>query len=135
MKKKPDASFFKVDAENFDSSLLVEIVLWEKQEDIAWKEALAGGCNSKLWMALAGLRAKEHPAEATVVYETWILPELLSHTGDEAYRETTFALLSLEDCMTHTGRHDEFKSYCSSLRLTYKARRNFIRAMDKAGLS
>jgi len=44
-------------------SLLVEIYLWEKDVETAWAEAEVGGCSNQLWMTMAGLREKDHPAD------------------------------------------------------------------------
>lgn len=117
-----------------DRSLLVEIFLWEKRDDDAWKEATEGGCDSMRWSALSRARGKEHPADSAFICKEKLLPALLARTGDNAYRDTIVMLEKLKDYMKRDGKLAEFKSYCDELRLTCKARRNFIRDMDKAKL-
>ncbi|MGC9455766.1 MAG: SWIM zinc finger family protein, partial [Phycisphaerae bacterium] len=52
-----------------DHSVLVQIYLWERDVEAAWQEAQAGGCSDALWMKLAGLREKDHPADAVEIYQ------------------------------------------------------------------
>jgi tetratricopeptide (TPR) repeat protein len=53
---------------NADHSRLVEIFLYEGDEEAAWREAEAGGCSDGLWLRLAQAREKKHPEEAAPIY-------------------------------------------------------------------
>jgi tetratricopeptide (TPR) repeat protein len=55
-----------------DRSSLVEIFLWRKETEAAWREAREGGCGDGLWMQLAQLREDGHPADALQIYQTWM---------------------------------------------------------------
>ncbi|MEW5947031.1 MAG: hypothetical protein AB1742_12620 [bacterium] len=46
-----------------DHSLLVEILLREKKNEEAWKEAQSCGCDTGLWFKLTALREKDHPKD------------------------------------------------------------------------
>src|SRR6266850_2028884 len=52
-----------------DHSLLVQIFLWEKDVEAAWREAKAGGCHDGWWLELARLREKQFPADVIPIYQ------------------------------------------------------------------
>ena len=43
---------------------LVEIYLYEKNSEAAWREAQEGGCSDALWLQLADARQQDDPADA-----------------------------------------------------------------------
>jgi uncharacterized Zn finger protein len=65
-----------------DHSDLVQIFLWEKDTAAAWAEAKAGGCTNELWLALAGLREKDHPEDALPIYRAQVEPSLGRRNGE-----------------------------------------------------
>ena len=42
-------------------SELVQALLWDEEPDMAWREAVAGGCTDEVWLQLAAIREQEHP--------------------------------------------------------------------------
>lgn len=106
-------------------SELVEILVWEKEVEAAWVEAQVGGCSTDQWLELAGLREKEHPADALSVYLGRIAP-IVERTNNDAYREAIGLIRKVGKLMSRLGRQDEFAEYLRSLRSKYRRKRNFI---------
>jgi uncharacterized Zn finger protein len=124
--KKNKSYYFKS-----DSSRLVEILIWEKRYEEAWREANSGGCSDTLWMSLASIRSKSHPADSVEIYRKRI-PGIIERTNNNAYAEAAALLRKIRECMYRLDQKTEFKNYCDALRLKYKVKRNFIKEMDNA---
>ena len=122
-KKRPQAHQYW--ANDLDRSMLVEIFIWEKDIEAAWHEAQTGGCGEHLWMQLAKLREKDHPADAIAVYEARIEP-IINRTNNNAYREAIGLIRKIDKLMKQIGQGNEFQEYVLSLRTKYKRKRNFI---------
>ncbi len=116
-----------------DNSRLVEILLWERKDIKAWREAKAGGCNESLWLTLAKRREKKHPEDAIPIYRRQIEP-ILKQTNKDAYREATKLLLHLRDLMRRVDREDDFATDLASIRAAHKRKRNFMKELDRAKL-
>jgi uncharacterized Zn finger protein len=108
-----------------DHSVLVQIYLWERDVEAAWQEAQAGGCSDALWMELASLRVKDHPADAVEIYQRQIGP-IVNIKKNDAYREAAKLIRKIEKLMAQLGREDEFPPYLESVRKTHKPKRNFM---------
>jgi uncharacterized Zn finger protein len=113
-----------------DSSLLVEIFLWEKDSEAAWREAQDGGCNQRLRITLAGLREKEHPADSLAVYLTLVEP-LVRQTNNDAYREAVKFIKKIWTLNLRLNKTDEWQRYLAQLKTTHKRKRNFIALLEK----
>ena len=113
-----------------EHSMLVEIFIWERDIEAAWREAQTGGCNEYFWMELARLREKEHPADAVEVYRTQVEP-IVQRTNNQAYRETIRLIKKVGGVMKRLGQDKEFAEYVSSLRIKYGAKRNFIKLLNR----
>ena len=111
-------------------SLLVEIFLWEKEPEAAWKEALEGGCSQSLWMKLAALRAQDHPLDAVEVYMKYVNPTI-EQTNNKAYEEAVQLIKKIQPLMFRQRKDEAFTAYVDELRTRYKAKRNFIKLLDK----
>ena len=114
-----------------DNSLLVEILLWEKDVEGAWQEAQAGGCRRNLWRRLAQTREETHPEDALSIYREEVEPTL-SLTKKEAYAEAIRLLHKINKLMGRLGRGEEFGPYVESIRNAHKRKRNFIKLLDRA---
>ena len=108
-----------------DHSSLVEILLWEKDVDAAWKEAQDGGCSDALWLQLADLRGKEHPSDALPIYQAEV-ERTVERKNKEAYRTAVGLIRKVQQVMKHLGRDDEFPTYLASVRAAHKRKRNFM---------
>ena len=116
-----------------DHSDLVRIFLWEKDVEVAWREAQAGGCSNDLWLELAAKRDKEHPEDALPIYQRQIEPTL-DRKNNEAYAETISHLRKVRELMVRLERKDEFTNYLEKVRAAHKPKRNFMKLLDRESL-
>lgn len=114
-----------------DRSLLVSIFLWEKNPQMAWAEALDGGCQQQLWLELAAGREQTHPQDAPDIYQRQIEPTL-DKTNDEAYRQVIAYLRKIRALMGQLNRTREFADLLVELKGDWKRKRNFIKMLDTA---
>jgi uncharacterized Zn finger protein len=113
-----------------DNSSIVSILLWEKDVDGAWREAQTGGCSSALWLELAGLRERSHPADALPIYQRTIQPTL-NRKNIDAYREAVRTLRIVHRLMKETGKGDDFTAYLEQVRAAHRQKRNFMKLLDQ----
>ncbi|NIA06582.1 MAG: hypothetical protein GWP14_02925 [Actinobacteria bacterium] len=108
-----------------DHSTLVEIYLWEKDVETAWTQAQTGGCSDSLWMRLAELREKDHPADTLPIYQAQINP-IVQQKSKPAYREATALIRKIKKLMTRLGQEAQFAKYLAAVRQAHKPKRNFM---------
>ncbi len=113
-----------------DHSLLVQIFLWEKDDQTAWQEAKAGGCSDHLWLELAKKCEKSHPGNALEVYQTVITPTI-DQKHNAAYEEAVSYLCKIKEAMDRLNRSDEFLKYLESIRVAHKPKRNLMKLIDQ----
>ncbi len=113
-----------------DHSVLVEVFLWEKDIDAAWKEAQEGGCSTELWLKLAKERAKEHPEDAVPIYQKQIEPTL-AQKNNAAYAQALEYLRIIRDLMNSVDRKTEFAAYLALIRTAHKPKRNFMKLLGR----
>ena len=113
-----------------DHSLLVRIYLWEKEPETAWTEAQTGGCSDELWMELARLREKEHPAEAVPIYRKHV-EKLISHGGNDNYKDAVIWIKKIQPLLKVANQETEFASYLQTLRATHGRKRNFLALLNR----
>lgn len=116
-----------------DASLLVEILLWEGNDDAAWSAAQKSGCNERLWMQLAKGRETSHPDDALTVYCSAV-ERMLSRKNNDACGEAVSTLRVIARVMKRTTIAGGFAGYLTELRARHKAKRNFIKMLDAARL-
>lgn len=114
-----------------DHSELVQVFLWEKDIEAAWREAKEGGCSNSLWLQLAGIREKDHPEEALPVFQAQIEPTLAGKNND-AYREAVGLLRKVRALMIRLGHEADFARYLVSVRAAHKPKRNFMKLLERA---
>jgi tetratricopeptide (TPR) repeat protein len=112
-----------------DHTRLVEIFLWEKDGEAAWKEARAGGCRDSLWLELARQREKERPAEVVPVYQRLVEP-IIAQMKNDAYEEATQMIRHIRELMHGLGQKAEFAAYLAQVRLRHKPKRNLMKLLD-----
>src|SRR3990172_3670927 len=113
-----------------DHSLLVEIFLFEKDTDAAWKEANDGGCSDSLWLRLAEAREKDHPNDAIAAYQRMVNP-ILDRKNNGAYEEATKLILKIKALMARTSEETKFASYLNSIKAAHKPKRNFMKLLER----
>lgn len=111
------------------SSTLVEIYLWEKDVDAAWKQARAEGANPQLWYQLAEKREKTHPADAATAYQK-IVNDEVSRGGNESYRDAVKLVGKIQSLMKEAKLESKFPAYLEEVRTSFKPKRNFIKLLD-----
>jgi uncharacterized Zn finger protein len=105
-----------------DHSLLVEIFLYEGKAEEAWAEAQTGGCGDSLWLRLAKLREKKHPADAKAIYLRLGEQEILRASGNY---DAGVALLERAAATAQAlGKSGEFETELDLLLKKHKAKRN-----------
>jgi len=112
-----------------DRSTLVEIFLWEKDYETAWKEAKEGGCGNHLWLGLAAKREKDYPEGALEVYKQQVEPTV-NQKNNDAYKKAVTYLVKVRDLMERLDRGADFMSYLESVRIQHKIKRNFMKSID-----
>ena len=113
-----------------DHSLLVQIFLWEKDVEAAWREAQAGSCHELWWLELARLREGEFPADVVPVYQKQV-ETLVNQKNNGSYADAVKFLRKIRDLMTGLQRMEEFASYLAAVRATHKPKRNFIKLAER----
>lgn len=112
-----------------DNSLLVKIFLHDGFPEEAWQEAVKGGCGEDLWLQLAEIREKDHPADALKIYHDRIEPKI-KETNNQAYEQAVVWIKEVKRLMSRLDRESEFEDYLTALRVNYKIKRNFIKLLD-----
>ncbi len=113
-----------------DYSDLVQIFLWEKDIDAAWKEAQEGGCQESLWLELAAKRETDYPEDALAVYQSFVEPQV-KQMNNESYREATALVKKIGILFKRLGKEEEWNNYLNTLRMNHKKKRNFMALLEK----
>lgn len=110
-------------------SLRVEIALWEKDLDAAWKAAHEGICNRNLLIALAGKLEASRPDDAVSLYRR-VVPAIVEQTSNAAYDEAIKLIRKMGGLMKAQSQSRQFGDYLAELRVQFKPKRNFIKLLD-----
>ena len=113
-----------------DHSQLVEIFLYELDNEAAWTEAQEGGCSDSLWLRLAAAREKENPADAAPIYLKQAEAAVIA-TRNGRYDDSVGLLVKAAAVMKRIDRTDEFRRSLEGLRVKYKIKRNFIKLVEQ----
>ena len=112
------------------AAILVEIYLWEKNIEAAWESASRGSISDQLWLKLAAAREVDHPGDAVPVYRR-LIETAVAHTNNAAYDDAIKLVKKLKPLLARLGSPADFGQYLARLRAKYKAKRNFIKLLDK----
>lgn len=112
------------------AAILVEIYLWEKNAEAAWEAASRGSISDQLWLKLAAAREADHPGDVVPIYRR-LIETAINQTNNAAYDEAIKLLRKLKPLLARLGSTAEFGQYIAQLRAKYKAKRNFIKLLDK----
>jgi uncharacterized Zn finger protein len=110
-------------------SLRVEIALWEKDLDAAWKSAHEGICDRNLLIALAGKLEASRPDDAVSLYRR-VVPPIVEQTNNAAYDEAIKPIRKMGGLMKAQNQSRQFGDYLAELRVQFKPKRNFIKLLD-----
>jgi uncharacterized Zn finger protein len=112
-----------------DSSLRVEIALWENDLDAAWEAVGEGVCNPNLLIALARNLESSRPDDAISLYRR-VVPPLVEQTNNRAYAEAIKLIRRIGVLMKAQRQSAQFGDYLVELRARFKPKRNFIKLLD-----
>lgn len=112
------------------AAVLVEIHLWEKNAEAAWESASRGNISGQLWLKLAAAREEEYPGDAVPVYRR-LIETAIAQTNNDAYEEAIKLLKKLKPLFVRLEDTAGYGQYIALLRAQYKAKRNFIKLLDK----
>jgi uncharacterized Zn finger protein len=118
--------------EHPESSELVKVRLWENDPEAAWAQAVDGGCSPALWMQLAALREREHPADAIPIYREAVEREIAAK-NNRAYAEAVARMRKIRVLMDESGSGEEFAGYAAQVRAAHKPKRNLMKLFDEQG--
>ena len=110
--------------------ILVEIHLWEKNAEAAWNAAARGTVSDQLWLKLAAAREGDHPGDAVPIYRR-LIETAVGQTNNASYDEAIKLLKRLKPLVARSGMPADFGQYVALLRAKYKAKRNFIKLLNK----
>jgi len=109
---------------------LVEVYLWEKNAEAAWETASRGAISDGLWLKLATTREEGHPGDAVPIYRR-LIETAIEQTNNSAYEEAIKLVKRLKPLLARLDIPEDFRQYVAMLRAKYKAKRNFIKLLDK----
>ncbi len=112
------------------TAILVGIHLWEKNAEAAWQAAQRGDIGDSLWLELAIAREAEHPGDAVPVYRR-LIEKAVEQTNNTAYAEAIKLLKRMKPLLARLDCPADFGQYVALLRAKFKAKRNFMKLLDK----
>ncbi|MDP1634081.1 MAG: hypothetical protein Q8L69_05300, partial [Gallionellaceae bacterium] len=112
-----------------NTSLRVEIALWENDLDAAWESIHEGICDRSLLIALAGKLESSRPDGAISLYRR-VVPHIVEQTNNTAYEEAIKLIRKMGGLMKVQNQSRPFGDYLAELRVQFKPKRNFIKLLD-----
>ena len=114
-----------------EAGLLVQVLLWEGDNERAWKAAHQYKLvNPELWMQLVDVRGTTHPQDALDFYRSKVEPAIQT-TCNDGYEKAVKMLKLMEPLMEDLGQFDEFQTWVNELSVTYKRKRNFTKLLKQ----
>lgn len=114
------------------NSELVQIFLYEKDQEAAWREATQGGCDRYLWLELAKTHEKSAPEDALRIYRDEVELEL-ENTGVRFYRRAVRHLVRMKAILKRLDDAKRFDDLIDELRQKHKRRRALLALFDEKG--
>lgn len=110
---------------------LVKLLLAERDHDAAWDAFQGGPVETIVWPTVAATRARTHPEDAIALYHRY-LPFALDHGAGSARYDEAFGVVR-EICALRTVHCQQavFDVELEEIRKTYRAKRNFIKLLEK----
>jgi uncharacterized Zn finger protein len=108
------------------SATIIEVLLFEGDDDDAWRAATGRDCDQRLLMQLARARESEHPEDAIPIYEREV-EALIGRKNDGGYRAAVKLMAHLESLHIRLGRRDAFASFVERVRASHARKTNLMR--------
>jgi hypothetical protein len=112
-------------------STLIHVLLWEGDEEAAWRAAQQGGCADGLWLELARRRTSTHPADAATVLRQQI-EAAVALTKRDGYDRALSLLAELRACHERMDTLDQFDDYVTRLRNANSRKHSFTARLKNA---
>lgn len=109
---------------------LVEVLLWEGDDEAAWREAVEAGVPHRTWMRLANVRQEEHPDDAIPIFQREV-EQLIGTKNNRGYADAVSLMAHVRGLMANAGRPDDFGPYAASVRSAHKPKRNLMKLLDQ----
>jgi uncharacterized Zn finger protein len=113
-----------------DWSQWIEIAIWENDLETAWQFSHMGNCSRRTLLSLAEKLEKHQPNNAANLYYK-IIPSIVDETNNQAYLEAVRYLEKLGVIFRALDKTQELAKFVESLRIRFKAKRNFIKLLDE----
>ncbi|AMR76491.1 SWIM zinc finger family protein [Cupriavidus nantongensis] len=110
---------------------LVKLFLSEDKDDAAWDVFIGGPVATQLWPRMAECRARTHPHDAIALYHQLLPVAADSGTRSARYDEAFEIVRTIGSLRAKLGERAEFARELEDIRATYRAKRNFIKLLDK----
>jgi tetratricopeptide (TPR) repeat protein len=110
-------------------SALVAIHLREKEAEKAWETFCGGPVDVRLWDKVAAMRGKTHPEEAVMLYKKLLPHAVNAGTRGAQYGEAFEIVKAIQGLRAARNQDAVFKQELAELRLTWKAKRNFMKLL------
>jgi len=114
-----------------NTSLELEIALWETDLDTAWTAANRGECQPELLIRLAEQLAQAQRVDDAVQIYQRLIPWYVEQTNNQAYQQAAVLLSKMQSTLKSDPKTDGFSGYVAELRARFKAKRNFIKLLDQ----
>ncbi len=114
-----------------NTSLELEIALWETDLDAAWTAANRGECQPELLIRLAEQLAQTQRVDDAVQIYQRLIPWYVEQTNNQAYQQAAVLLSKMQSTLKSGPKTDGFSGYVAELRARFKAKRNFIKLLDQ----
>ncbi|WP_115679034.1 SWIM zinc finger family protein [Cupriavidus taiwanensis] len=110
---------------------LVKLFLSEDKGDAAWDVFIGGPVATQLWPRMAEFRARTHPHDAIALYHQLLPVAADSGTRNARYDDAFEIVRAIGSLRAKLGERAEFARELEAIRDTYRAKRNFIKLLDK----
>ena len=114
----------------YGRSLRLAIALWENDLDAAWAASRRGAHTTDMLITLAGKLEAARADDALTLYRE-VVPPIIQLTGNEAYADAVKLVRKIGALMEKQRRQIQFGDYLAGLRVEFKAKRNFIKLLDR----
>ena len=114
-------------------SALVAIHLREKDAENTWETFRGGPVDVRLWDKVAAVRGKTHPEDAVALYKKLLPHAVNAGTRGARYGEAFEIVQAIQKLRAARNQHAVFKQELAELRVTWKAKRNFMKLLANIG--
>ena len=116
--------------EPIGASHLVEVLMWEGDNESAWQEAVDAGVPHRIWLRLANIRQDEHPDDAIPIVQREV-EQLIGTKNNRGYADAVSLMDHVRNLLANAGRPDDFGPYVAAVRTAHKPKRNLMKLLDQ----